>query len=301
MGAMNRRQALGAIGTAGLGVVAAACSSGSSDDGAAATTSTTGPSSGADGSTAAPSSTSAPAGAGSTTVPAGGTVSAEVAALFDQAGTCRVTPEEMEGPYWFDVDSVRRDIREDREGTPLRLGLRVQDAACAPISDAVVEIWHCDALGSYSGFESASASANAPQNLRGAAGAGTQAGPGGTGGGGAGGGGAARTDDETYLRGAQVTDANGVVEFLTVYPGWDTGRAVHVHLKVHLGGTTALTSQLYFPEDVNDRAHAVAPYATHAGSRTTNDVDLIFHADNQSAVAETTEGWAAALTIGLTT
>ncbi len=301
MGAMNRRQALGAIGTAGLGVVAAACSSGSSDDGAAATTSTTGPSSGADGSTAAPSSTSAPAGAGSTTVPAGGTVSAEVAALFDQAGTCRVTPEEMEGPYWFDVDSVRRDIREDREGTPLRLGLRVQDAACAPISDAVVEIWHCDALGSYSGFESASASANAPQNLRGAAGAGTQAGPGGTGGGGAGGGGAARTDDETYLRGAQVTDANGVVEFLTVYPGWYTGRAVHVHLKVHLGGTTALTSQLYFPDDVNDRAHAMAPYAAHTGSRTTNDVDLIFHADNQSAVAETTEGWAAALTIGLTT
>ncbi len=301
MGAMNRRQALGAIGTAGLGGVAAACSSGSSDDGAAATTSTTGPSSGADGSTAAPSSTSAPAGAGSTTVPAGGTVSAEVAALFDQAGTCRVTPEEMEGPYWFDVDSVRRDIREDREGTPLRLGLRVQDAACAPISDAVVEIWHCDALGSYSGFESASASANAPQNLRGAAGAGTQAGPGGTGGGGAGGGGAARTDDETYLRGAQVTDANGVVEFLTVYPGWYTGRAVHVHLKVHLGGTTALTSQLYFPDDVNDRAHAMAPYAAHTGSRTTNDVDLIFHADNQSAVAETTEGWAAALTIGLTT
>ena len=301
MGAMNRRQSLGAIGTAGLGVVAAACSSGSSDDGAAATTSTTGPSSGADGSTAAPSSTSAPAGAGSTTVPAGGTVSAEVAALFDQAGTCRVTPEEMEGPYWFDVDSVRRDIREDREGTPLRLGLRVQDAACAPISDAVVEIWHCDALGSYSGFESASASANAPQNLRGAAGAGTQAGPGGTGGGGAGGGGAARTDDETYLRGAQVTDANGVVEFLTVYPGWYTGRAVHVHLKVHLGGTTALTSQLYFPDDVNDRAHAMAPYAAHTGSRTTNDVDLIFHADNLSAVAETTEGWAAALTIGLTT
>jgi protocatechuate 3,4-dioxygenase beta subunit len=281
-------------------VVAAACSSGSSDDGAAATTSTTGPSSGADGSTAAPSSTSAPAGAGagSTAVPSGGTVSAEVAALFDQAGTCRVTPEEMEGPYWFDVDSVRRDIREDREGTPLRLGLRVQDASCAPISDAVVEIWHCDALGSYSGFEAASDAANTPQNLRGGVAAGAQAGPGGMGGG-TGGGGANRTDDETYLRGAQVTDANGVVEFLTVYPGWYTGRAVHVHLKVHLGNTTALTSQLYFPDDVNDRAHAVAPYAAHTGSRTTNDVDMIFHADNLSAVAETPEGWAAALTIGL--
>lgn len=301
MAGMNRRQALGAIGAASLGVVAAACSSGSSDDPASSTTSTTGSTSSADGSTTAPSSTTAPAGAGSTTVPAGGTVSAEVAALFDQAGTCRVTPEEMEGPYWFDVDSVRRDIREDREGSPLRLGLRVQDASCAPISDAVVEIWHCDALGSYSGFEAASDAANAPQNLRGGAGTagvgdvGTQAGPGGMGGGGAN-----RTDDETYLRGAQVTDADGVVEFLTVYPGWYTGRAVHVHLKVHLGNTTALTTQLYFPDDVNDRAHAVAPYATHTGSRTTNDADMIHHPDNVAAVAETTEGWAAALTVGLT-
>jgi protocatechuate 3,4-dioxygenase beta subunit len=297
MAGINRRQALGAIGAASLGVVAAACSSGSSDDPASSTTSTTGSTSSADGSTTAPSSTTAPAGAGSTTVPARGTVSAEVAALFDQAGTCRVTPEEMEGPYWFDVDSVRRDIREDREGTPLRLGLRVQDASCAPISDAVVEIWHCDALGSYSGFEAASDAANTPQGVRGGAGAGAQAGLGGMGG--AGGGGANRTDDETYLRGAQVTDANGVVEFLTVYPGWYTGRAVHVHLKVHLGTTTALTTQLYFPDDVNDRAHSVAPYATHTGSRTTNDADMIHHPDNVAAVAETTDGWAAALTIAL--
>ena len=296
MADITRRQALGALGTAGLGVVAAACS-GSSDDGAGSGSSTTASSTSgpADTSTARDATTTAPAGATSTTASGGGTVSTEVAALFDQAGTCSVTPEEMEGPYWFDVDSVRRDIREDREGTPLRLGLRVQDASCAPVADAVVEIWHCDAAGSYSGFESASDAANAPANLQAADAGVAQAGPGGFGGGNP-----SRTDGETYLRGAQVTDANGVVEFLTVYPGWYTGRAVHVHLKVHLGNTTALTTQLYFPEDVNDRAHAVAPYAAHTGARTTNDTDTIFHPDNLSAVAETPEGWAAALTIGLT-
>ncbi len=301
MADITRRRALGAIGTAGLGVVAAACSSGSSDDAGATTSDPAPTSTTADTTTTAPSTTAATG--ATTTVPAG-TVSAEVAALFDKAGTCRVTPEETEGPYWFDVDSVRRDIREDREGTPLRLGLRVQDASCAPISDAVVEIWHCDATGSYSGFESASDAANVPQGVRpGAAGLG-QTGPGAPGGpagpGGFGGGNASRTDGETYLRGAQVTDADGVVEFLTVYPGWYTGRAVHIHLKVHLGNTTGLTTQLYFPEDVNDRAHAVAPYAAHTGARTTNDVDTIFHADNLSAAVETAEGWAAALTIGLT-
>ena len=291
-GSLDRRGFL-TIGAAGAaGFLVAGCSS--DDDVATANSTTT-----------TASTTTAAAGSGggtATTVASGSAVGTELtAADFASLGTCLLMTEKTAGPFPLDEQFDRRDITEGSEGHPLRLGLRVLDEGCAAISGAKVEIWHCDALGSYSGFESASASANAPQNLRGAAGAGTQAGPGGTGGGGAGGGGAARTDDETYLRGAQVTDANGVVEFLTVYPGWYTGRAVHVHLKVHLGGTTALTSQLYFPDDVNDRAHAVAPYATHAGSRTTNDVDLIFHADNQSAVAETTEGWAAALTIGLTT
>lgn len=281
MGAISRRRALGALGTAGLGVVAAACSSGSDD--AASTTSTA-----VDGSPGSTTSTASGSGGGtSTTVAAGAgsTVTPAVAALFDEAGTCTITPEETEGPYWFDVDSVRRDIREDREGTPLRVGLRVQDAACEPIADAVVEVWHCDALGSYSGFESASSAANGPRNIR------SQQGPGG--------GGADRTDEETYLRGAQVTDANGIAEFLTVYPGWYTGRAIHIHFKVHLGNKAALTSQLYFPDDTSDVALEAEPYAQHTGDRTTNDQDMIFDEENVVAIEQTDGGWAAALNVGL--
>ena len=73
-----------------------------------------------------------------------------------RGASCTVTPQLTEGPYYFDVDSIRSDITEDRDGMPLRLGLRVQDAdSCEPIQNAIVDIWHCDATGSYSGFESA--------------------------------------------------------------------------------------------------------------------------------------------------
>ena len=124
-----------------------------------------------------------------------------------------LTPEETEGPYYFDVDSIRSDIREDREGVRLRLAFRVRDAqSCEPIENAVVDIWHCDALGSYSG-----------SSLR------------------EGAGGGAAHDDETYLRGAQATNADGIVEFKTVYPGWYQGRTVHIHAKVHLDKQTVLT------------------------------------------------------------
>ena len=68
-----------------------------------------------------------------------------------------MSPALTEGPYYFDVDAIRNDITEDREGTPLRLALRVLDAgSCEPIPNAIVDVWHCDATGLYSGFESAS-------------------------------------------------------------------------------------------------------------------------------------------------
>ena len=114
-----------------------------------------------------------------------------------------MTVERTEGPYYFDADAIRRDIREDRAGARLRLALRVRDAGtCEPIPDGVVDIWHADAEGGYSGF-------------------------------GGGGGGAARTDTR-YLRGAQVTNADGIAELVTIYPGWYQGRTVHIHAKVHL-------------------------------------------------------------------
>ena len=77
--------------------------------------------------------------------------------LFADSASCTLTPEETEGPYHLDVGAIRSDIREDRDGTNLRVAIRVQDAAaCTPIANAVVDIWHCDAEGLYSGFESVS-------------------------------------------------------------------------------------------------------------------------------------------------
>ena len=211
---ITRRRALTVIGGAGLGAVVAACGGGDSSSSSADTKATA---------STAPSTTSTTAAAATAT---------GLAALFPSANSCSLTPEETEGPFYFDVNSMRRDIREDRQGQQLRLGVRVLDAGCAPISDAVVDVWHCDAEGSYSGFESASM----------------------------GGPGAGRTDDEIYLRGTQATDADGIAEFVTVYPGSYTGRTVHIHAKVHLGGSDVLTTQFFFDEDFTARVYAQAPY-----------------------------------------
>ncbi|HEU0042756.1 MAG TPA: intradiol ring-cleavage dioxygenase [Jiangellaceae bacterium] len=201
-------------------------------------------------------------------------------ALLDQGGTCGLSSEETEGPYYFDVDSIRSDIREDRPGTTLTLGLRVRDAECNPVPDSVVEIWHCDAGGEYSGFESASAS-------------------GGRAGGRAGGG--VRSDDGTYLRGAQVADAKGIVQFTTVYPGWYRGRTVHIHLKVHVDTQTVLTSQLFFDDDLNDAVFATSPYDEHTGRDTRNDDDSIYDDSGRLTTQENGDGYLAVINLGIDT
>jgi len=225
---LDRRQALAAFGTISLGGLLAACG----DNDRSTSTVTTG-----EGTT--------------TVVPAKTDPSKAISELFEESATCTVTPELTEGPFYFDVDSIRSDITDDRDGTRLRLALRVRDAtSCEPIENAVVDIWHCDALGSYSGFESASA--------------------------GAGGGGAGPTDDKTYLRGAQVTNREGIVEFKTIYPGWYRGRTVHIHAKVHLDKRTVLTSQLFTNRAFDDKVFAGKPYAEDTGRDTYNDDDAIY-------------------------
>jgi protocatechuate 3,4-dioxygenase beta subunit len=224
----DRRQALGAFGTVGLGALLAACG-GNEDGGSATPVATT------DG--------------GSATVEPQTTTSPSLAGRFGDASSCTLTPELTEGPYYFDADAIRSDIREDREGTPLRLAIRVRDAeSCEPIANAVVDVWHCDGGGLYSGFESAST--------------------GGPGGG--------RSDDERYLRGAQVTNQDGIVEFLTIYPGWYAGRTTHIHTKVHLDRSTLLTTQLFFDEEVNAAVYETEPYAARTGRDVFNDGDGIF-------------------------
>ncbi|MGW6217721.1 intradiol ring-cleavage dioxygenase [Streptomyces sp. NPDC055109] len=209
------------------------------------------------------------------------------------AETCyRLTSETTEGPYYIDADKIRQDITEDEEGIPLTLALTVIDAeTCRPVRNAAVDIWHCSALGVYSGYESMS---------NGGGGGGTPptgepptgtptgepptGGPGGPGGGG--GGHAEPTDDERYLRGTWRTDRHGRVTFRTVFPGWYQGRCVHIHVKVHVDGTwtdagykgghTCHTGQLFFAEKAVLASAEVAPYSTNTTTRTTLDEDGIY-------------------------
>lgn len=137
--------------------------------------------------------------------------------LLPGSDVCAIMPEVTEGPYYLDLDLVRRDIREDREGIPVTARIQVVDAACRPLAGARVDIWHCDAQGVYSSY---------------------------------GGGEAGQTSDkdETFLRGTQMADDRGVVEFETIYPGWYRGRTTHIHYKVFLDEKNVLTGQIFFPD-----------------------------------------------------
>jgi protocatechuate 3,4-dioxygenase beta subunit len=221
---LSRRSVLSALGTVGAGALLAACTG--NDDKTATVPTAEG---------------------GAATVSPRSTPSAATTELFDGAATCTATREMTEGPYYFDAKSIRTDIREDRPGTPLRLAVRVQDAEkCAPVRDAVVDIWHCDAGGVYSGFESAS---RGQGNQR---------------------------DEEIYLRGAQVTDADGIVQFITIYPGWYRGRTVHIHVKVHVDSDTVLTTQFFFDEATTRAVYAAQPYAGKGAPDTSNSDDRIY-------------------------
>jgi protocatechuate 3,4-dioxygenase beta subunit len=170
-----------------------------------------------------------------------------VSSVAHAAASCPPTPAQMEGPYYLDQARVRADITEGKPGVPLRLSLRVTDAgpSCTPIAGVDVDVWHCDALGIYSGYEGA---AVAPTHVQ-------------------------PVNAERFLRGTQATDAAGDARFRTIYPGWYTGRTTHVHVKVHVG-TQVVTTQLYFPEEVTKSVYRRAPYDRHPNRDTANDTDV---------------------------
>ncbi|WAZ22965.1 intradiol ring-cleavage dioxygenase [Streptomyces cinnabarinus] len=208
-------------------------------------------------------------------------------------GCYKLTSETTEGPYYIDADKIRRDITEDKEGIPLVLNLKVIDnETCKPIANAAVDIWHCDALGIYSGYESLSTGGgggtpptDAPTDMP----SGTPTGepPSGAPSGGTGGGMHEEpTDDERYLRGTWKTDKQGRVTFRTILPGWYRGRTVHIHTKVHVdgewtdagyeGGHTCHTGQFFFDEESVLASAEVEPYSTSTTERTTLEQDTIY-------------------------
>ena len=168
---------------------------------------------------------------------------------------CVVRPELTEGPYFVDDQLNRSDIRVDpaddsiKEGLPLRLIYRVSDVTggvCAPLAGAQVDVWHCDADGVYSGVQDAGFD----------------------------------TSDAMWLRGYQVTDDDGVAEFLTIVPGWYSGRAVHIHFKIRTNpGEEAdyeFTSQFFFDPALIEEIYTLEPYAGKGSPDMTNERDNIY-------------------------
>jgi protocatechuate 3,4-dioxygenase beta subunit len=185
-------------------------------------------------------------------------VASTTAATSTPLVNCIVTPALTEGPYFVDERINRSDIRPDpttgavSEGIPLRLLMtvsRVEGGACSPLAGAVVDVWHCNALGVYSDVSGGASQAN--------------------------------TSGQRFLRGYQVTDENGSVQFLTIYPGWYSGRAIHIHYKVRTDPDAAqgleFTSQLFFDEEINDTVTTTrSPYSQKGTPDQRNSTDNIF-------------------------
>lgn len=174
---------------------------------------------------------------GAGAVPAGAAPSSANAT----AASCVLAPEMTEGPFYIPREQVRRNVREGEPGIPLAVELGVvKSSSCKPIAGAAVDIWHADAGGNYSGFDAD-----------------------------AGGG-------RTFLRGIQRTDAKGVARFDTIYPGWYNGRAVHIHVKVHVSGQVIHTGQLFFDDALSDAVFTRKPYSARPPRDVRNRNDAIF-------------------------
>ncbi len=194
---------------------------------------------------------------------------------------CVVLPEMTEGPFYVNSGLERSDIRASRPGGEpvpgalLALAFRVfelQGGGCVPLPGAVVDIWHCDAAGRYSGVRDRSGS----------------------------------TVSESFLRGFQVTDEGGRARFTTIYPGWYRGRAVHIHVKIRSAVSAAkgyeFASQLFFDDELSDRVQGVPPYTENGVRDKRNVQDSIFRAGGDQLTLDVTEkagGYSAVLDIAI--
>jgi protocatechuate 3,4-dioxygenase beta subunit len=186
---------------------------------------------------------------------------------------CKLTPQVTQGPYWFDPRINRSDVTEGKAGVPVRVAVTVVDGGCRPIAGARVDLWHCDASGVYSGYEGQG------DDHRTAA------------------------KGQTFLRGAQVTDAAGRVTFASLWPGWYEGRTPHMHLKVFLDARTVLTAQLFVPDALSEWLYDNVPaYRRPRGRDTFNRQDGVALQGGEAMVAavkELTDGYELALTLGV--
>lgn len=181
---------------------------------------------------------------------------------------CILTSKQGEGPF-FISSPIRKDIVEDRTGKAMSFKMQVMRMPdCTPVENAIVEIWHCDAEGNYSGYPEDmnhdlwkslmflnKNSENIGDNIK-------------------------PITEARFLRGAQQSDANGMVEFKTILPGWYEGRAPHIHFKIIANDKEQLTSQFYFKPEFCDAIYeSTVPYNNFGKSPYTIHNDTVIHED----------------------
>ena len=228
---------------------------------------------------------------------------ARAASPGKSTGLCRLDAQQEEGPFYLDEHLFRSDITEGKAGIPLVLSIAVIDEhRCAPLANATIDIWQCDALGLYSGFtrpgmEPARGPGGPPFGpppagtdfaQRGAPPEGPPPGPppgmppgppps------------SKPTDRLTFLRGIQRTDSRGNVTFHTILPGCYMGRTNHIHFKVRPAGAgqggehVAHTGQIFFPEPLTVALMRLDPYRKHRIPRTTQAEDPVFTGQHGAA------------------
>jgi protocatechuate 3,4-dioxygenase beta subunit len=173
------------------------------------------------------------------------------------ATSCVTSPAETAGPFPTKnpASFLLKDIRNDRTGTPMTFNVTIQNISnnCAALEGALVDVWHCDKDGNYSEYGSQTA--------------------------------------VHYLRGRQTTNSAGVAAFLTIFPGWYSGRAPHIHIEVfNASGKSLLVTQVAFPTEVCDTVYTTVTDLYKKGKQdTSNTRDGIF-ADSLSDELGTLKG-----------
>lgn len=168
-------------------------------------------------------------------------------------GTCSIAPTETEGPFPTKVPTsyVRSDITDGKTGYKLTAKITIGNLnnSCAGLAGAIVDIWHCDAEGNYSEYGGTSLQSTNYQSVH-------------------------------FLRGRQTTDANGLVTFTSIFPGWYSGRATHIHVHVYnAAGTSLKVTQIAFPEGAGTGVALVNGYSKGMNGYTYNNADNIFSDD----------------------
>ncbi|KAM0324978.1 hypothetical protein ACHAPQ_008164 [Fusarium lateritium] len=174
--------------------------------------------------------------------------------VFGANSSCILSPEVTAGPYYIVGEYLRSNVIETEfcDGVPLFLEIQYVDVStCGGVPNLATDVWNCNATGVYSGVSS-------------------QAGL-----------------NTTFLRGVQITDHDGVVQFESIFPGHYDGRATHTHLLTHANASVSSNGtiqvwnspvshigQLFWPEDLRKEVEANAPYNTNDVEVTTNEEDM---------------------------